>query len=89
MVGELFGVASFLCAGFAAWQWGVASRVPLPPSTSNSWEGVGPFTDALKRQSRLNSHAAFSAGLAALFQALSMFFQIGGLPTLLRLLGLS
>lgn len=89
MIGQLLGVASFLAAGFAAWLWGVASRVPLPPSTSNSWEGKGPFTDALRKQARLNSHAAKGAALAALFQGLSLLFEMNGPPALAHMLGLS
>ena len=41
----LWNVASIVAAIASAWLWNKAARLPLPPSTSNSWEGKprGPF----------------------------------------------
>jgi hypothetical protein len=75
---ELFGTLSFMAAAFAAHLWFRASKITLPPSTSDSWDGKGPFSDALAKQSRMNSHAALAAAFAAFFQALSMGAKILG-----------
>ena len=53
--------------------------MPTPPSTTNSWEGKGPFTDALKRQAALNSQAAVGAAIAALCQTLAVGVRSLGL----------
>jgi hypothetical protein len=73
----LFASLSFLAAGFSAQQWYLASRIKLPPSTDDSWDGKGPFSDALSRQSQLNARAAFIASLAAVFQAFSIAAKVG------------
>jgi hypothetical protein len=73
-----FGTFSFLAAGLAAHLWFRASKINLPPSTSDDWDGKGPFSDALAKQSRMNSHAALAATFAALFQALSMGAKVLG-----------
>ena len=72
-------VLSILAAAVSAWLWWRASRVPTPPSTTNSWEGKGPFTDALKRQAALNSQAAIGAAIAALCQTLAVGVRSLGL----------
>jgi hypothetical protein len=79
----LFASLSFLAAGFSAHQWYLASRIKLPPSTEDSWDGNGPFSDALSRQSQLNARAAYIASLAAVFQALAVVAKIG-LPVFAR-----
>jgi hypothetical protein len=79
----LFASLSFLMAGFSAHQWFVASRIKLPPATEDSWEGKGPFSDALARQSQLNARAAYIASLAAVFQALAIVSRVGS-PVLAR-----
>ncbi|HET6237308.1 MAG TPA: hypothetical protein VFE41_20465 [Acetobacteraceae bacterium] len=71
-------VLAIVTAGFSAWLWLKASRVPLPPSTSNSWDGKGPFTDALKRQSKLNADAAKCAATAAICQTLVLLAHLVG-----------
>jgi hypothetical protein len=69
-----------VAAGISAWLWGKAAAVPIPPVTSDdSWEGKGPFADAMKRQATLNSRAAICAAIAAGAQALAMAAQsLGG-----------
>jgi hypothetical protein len=60
----------------SAWPWIKASRVPIPPSTSDSWEDKGPFTEALRLQSTLNAQAAMCAASAAAFQGLSLLMRL-------------
>ena len=72
----LFASLSFLTAGFSAEQWFRASRIKVPPSTEDSWDGKGPFSDALARQSQLNARAAFIASMAAVFQAMAIVSKI-------------
>ena len=58
-------------AVLSAGLWYAASKVVMPPHTEDSWEGRGPFQEAIARQSRVNAQAALSASIAALFQVLS------------------
>jgi hypothetical protein len=74
----LFGTLSFLSAGLAAHLWFRASKIKLPPHTGDSYEGKGPFTDALARQSAMNANAASAAAVAALLQALSIGSKVVG-----------
>ena len=50
----LFNMISFVMAALAAYLWFKASNIQLPPHTGDSWDGCGPFADALKNQSKLN-----------------------------------
>ena len=72
----LFSTLSFIAAGLAAHLWSRASKVPIPSHMGNSWEGKGPFADALKKISRLNANAAFTAAVAALLQGLSIASKV-------------
>jgi hypothetical protein len=72
----LFSTFSFLAAALAAHLWFRASKVPIPSHTGDSWEGKGPFADALKKISRLNANAAFTAAVAALLQGLSIASKV-------------
>ena len=73
----LFASLSFLMAAFSAHQWFIASRIKIPSATEDSWDGKGPFSDALARQSRLNARAAYIASLAAVFQAFAVVSKVG------------
>ena len=60
-------VFSILAAGF----WLQSAATTLPKLTKNlSWDGTGPFPEALKSQSRWS--AAERAGMAALSQSLAV-----------------
>jgi hypothetical protein len=74
----LFALLSCLTASLAAHLWFRASRLKLPSHMGDSWEGKGPFADALKRQSDMNANAAFAAAVAALFQVLSIGAKVIG-----------
>jgi hypothetical protein len=74
----LFGTLSFMAGGLSAHLWFRASKINIPPFTGDTWEGKGPFSDAIKAQSDKNSSAAFVAAVAALLQALSMGVTILG-----------
>ena len=78
MVGNSISTFSFMSAGLAAHLWFRASRLKLPPHTGDTWEGKGPFADALAKQSDLNSNAALAAAIAALLQALSIAAKVIG-----------
>lgn len=72
----VFNLASFAMALLAAVLWAMASWIELPPHTGDSWAGEGPFTDALKKQSRMNARAALAASAAATFQGLAILIRI-------------
>jgi hypothetical protein len=71
-------VLTMVAAGFSAWLWIRASRVPIPPFTGDNWRGEGPFNNALKRQSKLNADAAKCAALAAALQSMALMVHIFG-----------
>jgi hypothetical protein len=73
---SLFGTFSFLAAAWAARLWFVASVIKIPSFVNDSFEGKGPFSDALSMQSKTNAKAALWAGIAAVFQALSIGSKI-------------
>jgi hypothetical protein len=75
---SLFGTFSFLSAGLAAHLWFRASKIALPPHTEDSWDGKGPFMDAITLQSKKNAQAAFAAVFAAFFQSLAMAARVIG-----------
>ena len=75
---SLFGTLSFMAAALSAHLWFRASRIKLPPSSEDNWDGKGPFSDALARQSELNARAAYAATFAAFFQALAMGWKVLG-----------
>jgi hypothetical protein len=74
----LFGTFSFMAALLAAHLWFRASKIKLPPHTSDSYDGKGPFADALARPGAMNANAAFAAAIAALLQALSIGSKVIG-----------
>ena len=74
----LFGTLSFMAGALSAHLWFRASKIHIPPFTGDTWEGKGPFSDAIKAQSDKNASAAFVAALAALLQASSMGVTILG-----------
>ena len=62
-------VFSILAAGF----WLQSAATTLPKLTKNlSWDGTGPFPEALKSQSRWSAAGAACAGMAALSQSLAV-----------------
>lgn len=67
-----------MAGGFSAHLWFRASKISIPPFTGDTWEGKGPFSEAIKLQSDKNATAAFVAAIAALLQALSMGVTILG-----------
>ena len=75
---SLLQTLSFLTATWAAHLWFRASRVELPPHSGDSWEGRGPFMDALNKQSRMNARAALTAAVAALLQGLAIAAKVIG-----------
>ena len=77
--GTFFSTLSMLASLLAAHLWFRASKIKLPPFTGDSYEGNGPFTDALAKQSAMNANAAFAAVFAAFFQALSIGSKVLGL----------
>jgi hypothetical protein len=72
----LFGTLSGMAAALSAHLWFRASKVKVPPFTGDSYDGKGPFTDALRSQSDANANAAFAATFAALFQVLAIGSKI-------------
>ena len=72
----LFSTLSFLAAALAPHLWFTASRIPIPSHTQDDWDGNGPFSDALKKISKLNANAALSAAFAALLQGLSIASKV-------------
>jgi len=69
-------VLAIIAASGSAWLWIKASRVPMPPVTDVSWEGKGPFADALRLQSKLNAQVAMCAAGAAALQALALLVHL-------------
>jgi len=70
---KLVGFAAML----AAKVWLEASMVKLPPSTSDSYDGDGPFRNSLIQASKKNARAAMWAGSAALCRALALSVGAG------------
>jgi hypothetical protein len=54
--------------------WIASASVKLPSPTQQPWIREGPFSLAVAKQSRWNAMAAWSAAIAAGFQAASIFF---------------
>jgi len=65
-------IVSAISAGKAAQKWYEASNIKLPPHTGDSWNGQGPFTDALAKQSKMYATAAIWATVSAGFQTLAI-----------------
>jgi hypothetical protein len=77
----LFASLSFLKAGFSAHQWFIASRIKIPSATEDSWDGKGPFSDALARQSRLNAARLTSRRWPLSFKPLRLSPRSGALSS--------
>jgi hypothetical protein len=56
--------------------WVKSAMVKLPSATTTQWDGGGAFPAALAEQCRWNACAAWSAAIAALFQALSFLLPL-------------
>ncbi|MCK1562447.1 hypothetical protein IVB08_00280 [Bradyrhizobium sp. 173] len=76
-VEAILNVGSAICAMMAAKVWLEASMLKIPPHTSDSYEGNGPFSDALNLQSKKNAVAASWAAGAALSQSVALTLHIG------------
>ena len=68
-------------AGLAALLWVRASLVKMPSLHASNFglpDGdLGPVSDALRRQSRLNAYAAGCAAVSAIFQGVLVYTQSG------------
>jgi hypothetical protein len=72
---KIFDAFQILVCAFsaaAAILWIKSSAIKLPDLDIKTWEGKGPFLDAVKRQSRWSAGAAKCAAMAAAFQALDI-----------------
>jgi hypothetical protein len=67
-------VLTCLFSFFAGVFWIVSASVNLPSPTEQPWKGEGTFSLAVAKQSRWNARAAWSAAIAALLQAATIFF---------------
>jgi hypothetical protein len=65
-------VLTILAAAGSAVLWIAASRVRIPGLLNDNLVGEGPFSAALKRQSKLNAYAAISAAIASGLQAATL-----------------
>jgi hypothetical protein len=72
----ILGVLSAIGAMMAAKVWLEASLLKFPPHTADSYDGKGPFSETLKRQSELNASAAMWAAGAALCQTLALSIKV-------------
>jgi hypothetical protein len=75
LVEGIFTGLAIVAALSSAWLWVQASLVPIPPV---NWDGEGSFYDALKRQSKLNAHAAMCAAGAAALQSVALLAHMFG-----------
>ncbi|SDS18955.1 hypothetical protein [Bradyrhizobium canariense] len=73
----IINVVSAVAAMLAAKIWLEASMIKIPPSTSDSYGGQGPFRDSLVQASQKNKLAAAWAAVAAICQALALWVGAG------------
>ena len=78
MVEGIFTGLAIVAALSSAWLWVQASLVSIPPFTRDNSRGEGPFTDALKKQSKLNADAAMCAAGAAALQSVALLAHMFG-----------
>jgi len=68
----IINVFSAIAAMLASKIWLEASLIKIPPSTSDSCEGVGPFQNSLVQSARKNKLAAAWTAVAALCQGIAL-----------------
>jgi hypothetical protein len=73
---QTLNVLSVIAGAMSAVCWAWASRVPIPFATGDSWEGKGPFANALAKQSKLNSYGAMAACATASFQVFAVLVNL-------------
>ena len=78
MIEGIFTGLAIVAALSSAWLWVQASIVPTPTPASDGFKSGGPFTDALKKQSKLNADAARCAAGAAALQSVALLAHMFG-----------
>jgi hypothetical protein len=73
----IINIISAIAAMLAAKIWLEASMIKIPPSTSDNYDGQGPFRDSLIQASQKNKLAAAWTAGAAMCQALALWVGAG------------
>jgi hypothetical protein len=65
-----------LAAAISAWMWNAAAAVPVPPLLPTAGRVAALFTEAMRRQTKLNARAATAASFTAAFQAFALLAHL-------------